>query len=511
MPQLCIIFGDQLTETLAALSHVRTGIDTVLMMEVAHEATSVGHHKQKIALIFSAMRHFAEALRAAGHRVRYVQLTDQDNTGSFTGELARALASDQYDGVILTEPSEWRVLEMVRGWETAFGIPVRVFDDNRFFASTADFARWANGRTTLTMEFFYRPLRQRTGLLMDGAKPAGGAWNFDADNRKSLPKSLHPRPRPHLPRDAMTQDVLALVQHHFAGHFGTLDDFNWPVTRAQALACLDDFILYDLPLFGDYQDAMRSGEPFVFHSLLSPALNTGLLTPLEVCRAAELAWQRGMVPLNAAEGFIRQILGWREYVRGLYWHVMPDYPAGNFLDAKRPIPDFYWTGDTDMHCMANAIGDTIRHAYSHHIQRLMITGNFALLAGILPADVEEWYLAVYADAFDWVELPNTHGMALFADGGIMGTKPYAASGAYINRMSDFCKDCRYDVKEKIGPDACPFNYLYWDFLIRNEDKLSRNPRMTMPYRTLAGWDEKKKNEYSEAAGAFLDRLPAYKR
>ncbi|MGL4811716.1 MAG: cryptochrome/photolyase family protein, partial [Beijerinckiaceae bacterium] len=351
----------------------------------------------------------------------------------------------------------------------------------------------------------------RTGLLMDGDKPAGGAWNFDAENRKALPKSVKLRTRRAFPPDATTRAALDLVAGRFPNNFGTLDRCNWPVTRAQALQALDDFIVHDLPFFGDYQDAMRAGAPFVFHSLLSPALNIGLLTPLEVCIAAERAWRAGQAPLPAVEGFIRQILGWREYVRGIYWHFMPDYARSNALDATRPIPDFYWTGETAMACMAHAIGDTMRHAYSHHIQRLMITGNFALLAGIDPAQVEEWYLAVYADAFEWVELPNTHGMALHADGGVMATKPYAASGAYINRMSNFCKGCRYNVAQKLGDDACPFNYLYWAFLIRHEKKLGRNLRLRMPYHTLAGWTAAQKQAYTDAADAFLDGLKAYQR
>jgi len=299
---------------------------------------------------------------------------------------------------------------------------------------------------------------------------------------------------------------MALVDRHFAGHFGDLADFGWPVTRADALRALDDFIAHALPNFGDYQDAMKAGEAFLFHSLLSPALNIGLLSPAEICRKAEAAWRSGAAPLNAVEGFIRQILGWREYVRGVYWALMPAYADRNALAATRPLPAFYWTGDTDMACLREAIATTTRHAYSHHIQRLMITGNFALLAGIAPRDIERWYLAVYADAFEWVEMPNTLGMAVFADGGQMASKPYAASGAYIDRMSDFCPRCAYDVKQKTGPAACPFNYLYWAFLIRQKDRLAGNARMAMPYRTLAGWPAERQAALLAEADAFLDRL-----
>ena len=296
------------------------------------------------------------------------------------------------------------------------------------------------------------------------------------------------------------------MAQRFAGNFGELENFAWPVSRAQALEALDDFIATRLPLFGDYQDAMKQGEPFLFHALVSTSLNIGLLDPREICRAAENAWRAGLAPLNAVEGFIRQILGWREYVRALYWLLAPDYASSNHLNAQRPLPAFYWTGETSMNCMKQAIGDTRANAYAHHIQRLMVTGNFALLAGIRPAEIEEWYLAVYADAFEWVELPNTHGMAIFADGGVMASKPYAASGAYINRMSDYCGGCAHDVKVKIGPGACPFNILYWSFLIENEDKLARNPRMAMPYRNLSRMSDELRAEYKTQGRAFLDGL-----
>jgi deoxyribodipyrimidine photolyase-related protein len=299
---------------------------------------------------------------------------------------------------------------------------------------------------------------------------------------------------------------MALVEDRFSGHFGGLEEFGWPVTRADALRALEDFIAHGLPNFGDYQDAMKTGAPFLFHSLLSPALNLGLFSPREVCRAAESAWRSGAAPLNAVEGFVRQILGWREYVRGVYWTLMPDYADGNALQATRSLPSFYWTGDTNMRCLHEAIGSTARHAYSHHIQRLMVTGNFALLAGVAPREIERWYLAVYADAYEWVEMPNTLGMAVFADGGQMASKPYAASGAYIDRMSNFCSGCHYDVKQKSGPNACPFNYLYWAFLIRQKEKLSGNPRMAMPYSTLSGWPKERVAATLAEAEAFLDQL-----
>jgi deoxyribodipyrimidine photolyase-related protein len=300
--------------------------------------------------------------------------------------------------------------------------------------------------------------------------------------------------------------VIELVEQRFSDHFGGIEDFGWPVSRQDALRALNDFIDVGLPRFGDYQDAMRAGAPFLFHSLLAPALNLGLLSPREVCEAAEGAWRSGSAALNAVEGFVRQILGWREYVRGVYWSLMPEYGERNALQATRRLPAFYWTGDTSMRCLREAVSDTARHAYSHHIQRLMVTGNFALLAGVSPREIERWYLAVYADAFEWVEMPNTLGMAVFADGGQMASKPYAASGAYIDRMSDFCSGCAYDVKQKTGPNACPFNYLYWAFLIRQKDRLSNNPRLAMPYRTLAGWTAERQAAILVEAAEFLDGL-----
>jgi deoxyribodipyrimidine photolyase-related protein len=389
---------------------------------------------------------------------------------------------------------------MMKGWNA------EILTDDRFFAAPATFAAWARGRKQLRMEFFYRDMRRASGLLMEGDEPAGGQWNFDHDNRKSLPRSVTPPARTRFAPDAITREVMEMVRSRFPDHFGNLEPFGWAVTRADALEALDHFITACLPNFGDFQDAMKQGNAFLYHSILSPYLNIGLLTPREICARAEEAWRSGLAPLNAVEGFIRQILGWREYVRGLYWLKMPDYAKSNALDAHRPLPDFYWTGDTAMNCMAEAIADTQRHAYAHHIQRLMVTGNFALLAGLAPEEVEAWYLLVYADAYEWVELPNTHGMALFADGGVMASKPYAASGAYIDRMSDYCGGCAYKPEVKLGPKACPFNYLYWDFLIRNEARLKANPRMAMPYRTLAKMGADRREQIAAQARDFLNSI-----
>ncbi|MDB5533346.1 MAG: cryptochrome/photolyase family protein, partial [Hyphomicrobiales bacterium] len=427
MTRLRLVLGDQLTRDVAALRDYADG-DVVLMVEAAVETTYVRHHKQKIAFVLSAMRHFAEELRADGLVVDYIRLDDIGNTGSISDELQRAVARHKPSQVIVTSPGEWRVLSDFRALD--LGVVVEIRDDDRFFASTERFAQWAAGRQALRMEFFYREMRRATDLLMEGDQPAGGQWNYDSDNRKRLPKSQSLPQRFGFAPDAITQDVLELVGNTFADHFGDLIPFEWAVTRTDALRALDDFLRLALPNFGAYQDAMATGEPFVFHAAISPYLNAGLLTPREVCIAAEREYIEGRAPLNAVEGFIRQILGWREYIRGVYWLKMPDYAETNALHATRPLPWFYWSGETDMHCLSEAIGQTRRHAYSHHIQRLMVTGNFALLAGIAPKAIAEWYLVVYADAYEWVELPNVHGMSQFADGGLLASKPYISSGAY---------------------------------------------------------------------------------
>lgn len=483
MPTLRLVLGDQLSRSISSLADYAPG-DMVLMAELAEEATYVRHHKKKIAFIFSAMRHFARELEEEGLEVAYVRLDDPGNTAGFTGEVERALASGAFDRLVVSEPGEWRVMEMFRDWQDRLAVPVEVREDDRFLASLGQFERWADGRKQLRMEYFYRQMRRQSGFLMRDGEPLGGHWNFDQENRQAAPKGMVFPQRPAFKPDCITQDVLALVEARFGDHFGDLHPFDMPVSRAEALVALHAFIAQCLPEFGRYQDAMVEGEPFLFHANLSAAMNAGLLLPREVCEAAQRAYDAGLVPLNAAEGFIRQILGWREYVRGLYWLKMPHYKSLNALGASRALPGFYWSGQTDMACMADAIATTRRHAYAHHIQRLMVTGNFALLAGIAPDAINDWYLLVYADAYEWVELPNTHGMAIFADGGIMASKPYAASGAYINRMSNHCARCRYKVKKKSGPDACPFNYLYWDFMIRNRDQLAGNQRLAMIYRSL---------------------------
>jgi len=506
MTDLVLILGDQLSDSLSSLRRRDPSQTVVLMAEVMGEVTYVRHHRKKIVLVLAAMRHFAARLRAAGWRVDYVALDDEGNTGTLGGELERAVRRHGASAVFLTAPGEWRLKLEADGWAAALGVPVTVIEDDRFIASHADFETWAEGRKALRMEFFYREMRRRTGLLMDGEAPAGGRWNFDVENRAPPAGGLFlPEPLRHDP-DAGTQAVLEMVARRFPDGFGSLDDFRFAVTREQAQASLAYFLEVALPRFGDDQDGMLQASPYLHHAVLSPYLNIGLLEPLEVCKAVETAWRGGGVPLNAAEGFIRQVIGWREYVRGVYWREGPAYVFRNALEARRPLPDFYWTGQTGMACLQAAISQTLDLAYAHHIQRLMVTGNFALLAGVDPHVLHEWYLGAYADAFEWVEAPNTIGMSQYADGGLLGSKPYAASGSYIHRMSDYCGGCAYDVKARSGTGACPFNRLYWDFIDRHADRFASNPRMAQSVRTLERMGEDRRRELRADAAACLVEL-----
>ncbi|MFO1116613.1 MAG: cryptochrome/photolyase family protein [Beijerinckiaceae bacterium] len=502
---LVLVLGDQLAPAIAALRAAPAGA-IVLICEVAAEATYVRHHKKKIAFLFSAMRHFAEELRAAGRTVDYVRLDDPDPPATMTEAVRAALKRHGAGRLYATLPGEWRLLREMEGWPLALDADVRLFEDDRFICARGEFAAWAEGRRSLRMEYFYREMRRKTGLLMDGDRPAGARWNYDAENRKPASPDLFMAGPLRFAQDAITRDVLELVGARFADHFGDLEPFWFAVTRADAEKAFEHFLRESLPRFGDNQDAMLRGQDFLYHSICSLYLNCGLLDPLAMCRAAEREYLEGRAPLNAVEGFVRQILGWREFVRGIYFLSDESYTRQNALSATRALPAFYWTGDTDMECLRRCIGQTKREAYAHHIQRLMVTGLFALLAGVDPHQVHEWYLIVYADAYEWVEAPNVIGMSQFADGGYLASKPYAASGAYIDRMSDYCAGCAYDVKQKAGPRACPFNYLYWDFLARNETKLQGNPRIGPVYRAYAKFSAERKDEIARDAARFLDSL-----
>jgi deoxyribodipyrimidine photolyase-related protein len=506
MTKLCLILGDQLSLHTASLAQINKADDVVMMAEVKQEATYVKHHKKKIAFIFSAMRHFAQLLRDTGYNVNYTHYRDQQNQGTLLNQVQWIIKQYAIDHIFIAQAGEYRLHKDILSWQAKLNINVTICEDNRFMTTQAFFSQWADGRKQLRMEYFYREMRKKHRVLMEGDQPAGGKWNYDSQNREKPPKELSvPKPTAFEPDD-ITQDVIALVKDEFADHFGEIDHFHYAVTRTQALQVLEDFIEHRLHHFGQYQDAMVQDEPWMYHSHISFYINTGLLSPHECIDAAEQAYIGGQAPLNSVEGFIRQIIGWREYIRGFYWHLMPAYKQKNHLAAKRELPSLYWGAATKMNCLKQCVKETRENAYAHHIQRLMVLGNFALLAGLDPDQVNEWYLIVYADAYEWVELPNVSGMILFTDGGMLASKPYAASGSYINKMSNYCQQCHYSVKEKLGSQACPFNYLYWDFLIRHQATLQKNPRMGMIYKTLQRMDNEKIEHIQQDAALFFDKL-----
>jgi len=514
---LVLVLGDQLDLEAAAFDGFDPSQDAVWMAEVAEESSHVWSSKQRIVMFLAAMRHFALALQTAGRPLHYTRLGADAQPGearSLAAQLQADLQRLRPAGLLLTAPGDWRVLQQLRAVARAAGLPLELRVDRHFFVSVAEFAAHARGRKSLRMEFFYREQRQRHRVLMedsaaeDGsagpALPTGGQWNFDSENRESFgkdgPGTLPPRSQ--FPPDALTREVIDLVERRFATHPGRLASFAWPVTRAQALQAMERFIAERLPLFGRYQDAIWPGQPWLYHAHLSAALNLKLLNPRELVAAAEAAYREGRAPLAGVEGFIRQILGWREYVRGIYWTQMPGYAERNALDAQQDLPAWYWSGDTDMACLRDAIEQTLEYGYAHHIQRLMVTGLYALMLGVQPQQVHAWYLAVYVDAVEWVELPNTLGMSQYADGGLMGSKPYIASGKYIQRMSPSCKGCRYDPGQRVGEQACPFTTLYWDFLMRHQALLAKNPRMAPQLKNLARLAPAEQDEIRARAAAL---------
>ncbi len=488
MKTLRLLLGDQLNPQHPWFASTNADVLYVLM-EMRQETDYVLHHAQKILAIFAGMRDFATQLRASGHRVHYFLIDDESNHQHLTKNLDTLIAEQGFSCVEWQSPDEYRLDDQLNAWFTSCGLLGGAVDSAHFLSSRHEAGKLFAGRKQWRMETFYRQMRLRHGILLDefGA-PVGGQWNFDAENRKPWrgdpPEPADPRP--HHNHTALWQTITEAG----VASFGTpcAADFRWPLNRPEALQHMAYFIAHVLPHFGDFQDAMSTKATRLFHSQLSFALNVKMLSPREVIDAAENAWRAGDAPLAAVEGFIRQILGWREYIRGVYWAHMPGYENSNVLNHRAPLPEWFWTGQTQMRCMADSIGNSLAHAHAHHIQRLMIIGNFALLAGLDPQALHRWYLGIYIDAFEWVELPNTLGMSQFADGGLLASKPYVSSAAYIHKMSDYCKGCRYKKDQRIGEDACPFNALYWDFHIRHAEKLARNPRIGMVYRNIAKMD-----------------------
>jgi len=504
--ELVLVLGDQLDRRSPALAAAAREDAVVLMIESAGEAAHAWSHKQRIALFLAAMRHHAGALRDAGWTVDY-QALDAGHDSLQAG-LAEAIARHRPARVRMVEAGEWRVQAMVEAACSGAGAALEVHEDTHFYCRRREFATWAQGRKQIVMEFFYRDMRKRFDVLMEDGKPAGGEWNFDRANRGSFGRKgpgAVPAPRRFEP-DAITREVLEEVAARFGDHPGTLESFAWPVTPEQAAAALEDFVVQRLPLFGRYQDAMWQGEPWLYHAHLAAAMNLKLLDPRDAVAAAVEAWRSGHAPLEAVEGFVRQVLGWREFIRGVYWLEMPGYAERNHFGHERPLPEFFWDAATDLNCLRQCFGDTLENGYAHHIQRLMVIGNFSLLAGLDPRAVCDWFLGIYVDAVEWVELPNTLGMALHADGGIVGTKPYVASGAYIKRMSNYCAGCRYDPGKRSGEDACPFTLLYWDFLARHREQLGANPRMGLALKNLDRIGPGELAEIRAGAAAFLDTL-----
>ncbi len=514
---LAVVLGDQLDANNPALRLLDRDRDAVLMMEVDEEATLGPSHRQRTALFFSAMRHFALALRDDGHRVRYTPIDQRGNTHSLTGEVIRAAKSVKPERIVMVQPGDWRVLEQARSWERETGVHTEILDDEHFTCSLEAFDEWADGRRELTMEYFYRERRKALGILIDGdGKPEGGQWNHDHDNREAFGKNGPNAPPPlRFEPDAITCEVIELVKTRYPDAPGRLDSFGWPVTADQAKALLEDFIAHRLRDFGPYEDAMWTGQPWLFHSQLSVPLNLKLISPTDCIDAALKAYKTNKAPLNSVEGFIRQIIGWREYIRGVYWREGPGYRDRNFLDQHGDLPDFYWTGDTDMRCLKECIDPVLDHAWMHHIPRLMVTGNFALIAGVHPRKIGDWYFGMYADSVDWVTTPNTIGMAMHADGTdeqgpVVATKPYAASANYIGKMSNFCTRCPYDAKARTGESdkgqACPFNTFYWDFLIRNHDQFKGNHRMAMMMKHVSKMPTEEKISIRVSATSLRKKL-----
>ena len=492
--RLNLILGDQLNHDSLLWQDVDRDNDLFWMAEVSDESTLTSSSKQRTALFLSAMRHFAEGVRADNYKLEYI--TIEKGFSSLTSALSHTLSRQGFNAVRCVLPGDVTILTNLKQCCEKHHLNVDWLADNHFIAHPGEFSQWMQQRRQPRMEHWYRHLRQDRHILMQDQKPIGGQWNFDKDNRKAfgkdgpgdLPDDLRFKP------DAITMEVMHAIEDHLPTLPGKLDTFNWPVTREQALLQLDAFISHRLPHFGDYQDAMWTEQPFLYHARIASSLNLKLLHPLEVIEAAELAYHTGHAPLNAVEGFIRQILGWREYIRGLYWFYRDDWLTFNALAAQRQLPAFYWDAQTEMHCMQQAISQVLNYGYGHHIQRLMVTGLFSLLWGVRPQAIHQWYLGMYVDAVAWVEIPNTIGMSQYADGGIVGSKPYIASGAYINRMSNYCQHCQFNPKLATGDKACPFTTLYWHFVDEHQTLLAANPRLGMQVKN---WHNKSDAEQQQ--------------
>lgn len=501
---LRLILGDQLNSNHSWFETVDESVIYV-MMEVRTETDYTVHHIQKIVGFFASMRAFASGLASKKHQVMYLELNDENNLQSFEANLNVLIKKEGFTKFEYLLPDEFRVDLVLKKYSSSLSIPTAVYDTEHFFSVRNELGDFFEGKKTFLMESFYRAMRKKHQILMEGNNPATGQWNYDADNRKKLPKN-HKATAPLVFNTDVTDIVEAIAKTNIKT-IGTLDkeNFIWPINREQSLELLAFFVTECLPLFGSYQDAMAPNEWSLYHSRLSFSLNTKMISPLEVITSAIAEWEKHpeLIAYNQLEGFVRQIIGWREYMRGIYWLQMPSYASLNFFDHQEKLPEWFWTGKTKMNCLKDTISQSLNYAYAHHIQRLMITGNFALLAGIHPDEVDAWYLGIYIDALDWVEITNTRGMSQFADGGIVGTKPYVSSASYIDKMSHYCGSCFYNKAKKTGEKACPFNSLYWNFYDRHEDKLAKNPRIGMMYNVWRKMKQDDKTALLEQANYYL--------
>ncbi len=504
---LRLILGDQLNSN---HSWFKTSDDSVtyVMMEIRTETDYATHHIQKVVGFFASMQSFATELQAKGHTVIYLSLNDKNNLQSFEKNINTILAKDTFSQFEYQLPDEYRVDVLLKKYCSQLSIPFRVFDTEHFYTNRDELGSFFEGKKTFLLESFYRALRKKHHVLMEGDKPLTGQWNYDGENRKKLPKNH--KPTPPLVFDNDVTQIVSKLKLTDVKTIGNIDatHFVWPINRKQSLALLEFFVSECLPLFGSYQDAMTPNEWSLYHARISFSMNVKMISPQEVINRAISEWEnrKEAIEFHQLEGFVRQIIGWREYMRGIYWLKMPGYETMNFFNNEEKLPTWFWTGKTKMNCLKDAINQSLDYAYAHHIQRLMITGNFALLAGIHPDEVDAWYLGIYIDAIQWVEITNTRGMSQFADGGIVGTKPYVSSASYIDKMSHYCGSCFYDKSIKTGEKACPFNSLYWNFYDKNEDKLANNPRIGMMYNVWRKMQPEAKAGLLEQADFYLKNI-----
>lgn len=502
MSSLGLVFVDQLSKNNLVYESISTE-DSLLFFEPMSSFYELPHHKQKLIYLITSLRKYIPTINH--ERVIHEKVTE--NHQGLTKTLKRIFSEQQFEKLYVTKPSDYQTLKELMFFCQSNSIILNVLEDTKFVSNEEDFNLWSKGKKSLIQEYFYRWIRKKHSVLMDEGKPEGGKWNLDKENRKgaSALKEIIPDRKP-IKTDELTIGVMVEVDKIFNKSFGDFENFNWATTHKEAWNQMLEFFDTYFKNYGSFQDAMKSNEPFMFHSLLSAYLNSGLLDPMDCIEEAECRYRNNKAPLNSVEGFIRQIIGWREFIRGIYWSNMPHYKELNFFNNTNKLPSFFWDGNTKMHCIADVVDTTKKNAYAHHIQRLMVTGNFAMLSGISPNDICDWYLSVYIDAYEWVELPNTLGMATFSDGGVVGSKPYAASGKYINRMSNYCSSCEYNPKNTIEDDSCPFNYLYWNFLMKNQGLLSKNPRMGLIYNTLSKFQEPFKEQVKRKSDIFFKEI-----